>query len=159
MDRFTLTQDSTGAVLGTSTLGSGTGGIWEARLGDSSVFSMLGGQVHEINMSNEATAILSGGFIEEIWSYQVAYQYDDSDPPQLVPNPYITIIYSGDLPTVDASDILSGLWGNGGAFSIELHNVSGYSPVIENIQFELIPEPATLLLFLAGIPLLKKRSK
>lgn len=159
MDRLTLTQDSTGTILGTSTLGSGTGGIWRIELGDESRLDFSGGQAHQLDLNVNATAILSGGLIEEIWSYEVAYQYNDSDPPQLVANPHITIIYSGELPTVDVSNVLTGLWGNGDPFSIYLSDVPegyGYSPAIENIQF--IPEPAALLLFgLGGILLRRKR--
>lgn len=137
-------EDVTATIEGTSTLEEFFGGIWDISCAFNSHLDLSGGQVHEITMNNDATATLSGGRIDQIYSYQSAWAYDNSDPPALVPNPHITIIYSDDLPTVDASNILTGLWGNGSAFSIELHDVSGYSPVMENIEF--IPEPATLTL-------------
>ena len=162
MDLLTLTQNSTGTILGTSTLGGGTGGIWRIELGETSHIDILGGQVHVFNTNIGATATLSGGLIEEIWSYQVAYEYDDSDPPQLVPDRHITIVHSGDLPHYnEATNILTGLWGNGDPFSIYLSDVPeghGYSPAIENIQFELIPEPGTLaLLGLGGLLIRRKK--
>jgi len=161
MDGLTLTEDSTGTVLGTSTLGSGTGGIWRIELGDDSHLNFLGGEAHQLDLNVNATATLSGGLIEEIWSYQVAYKWDIGfDPPQLVPNPHITIIYSGDLPTVDTSNVLTGLWGNGDPFSIYLSDIPegyGYSPAIENIQFELIPEPCTLMLVTLGGLLMRRK--
>ena len=113
-----------------------------------------------IDIGGEATAFLSGGLIQQIWSGQYAWEWDyDVDPPAQVPNPHITIIYSGDLPTVTAN-VLTGLWGNGDPFSIYLSDVPegyGFSPAIENIQFELIPEPATFGLFGLGCLLMRRK--
>lgn len=155
-----LYDSSTATIEGTSELEQAFGGLWEINLVDSSHLDFSGGELGTIDIFSDATAILSGGLIESIESSQIAWEWDYGvDPPEWVPNPHINLIYSGDLPTVDVSNVLTGLWGNGSAFLIELHDVSGYSPVIENIQFELIPEPATLALFgLGGLLLRRKNS-
>ena len=150
---------SSATIQGTSSLLRGSGGIWELRLFDSTHLDFSGGNINELRIRTDATAILSGGRINTISSNQIAWKLDYGfDPPQWVPNPHITIIYSGDLPAVDAGNVLTGLWGDGSNFSIQLVDVSGYSPAIENVQFELIPEPATLLLLGAGGLLLRKRT-
>jgi len=156
-----LTGWSTGIIEDTDPLNiaQGDGGIWELDTYSYSELTINGGEFYELGAHGESIINLSGGRIDHIYSYQTAWEWDyEVDPPEWVPNPHITVVYSGDLPTVDVSNVLTGLWGNGSAFSIELHDVFGYSPVIENIQFELIPEPATLLLLGSdGLALRKHR--
>jgi len=116
MDRLTLNVDSTAIILGSSAIEQGLGGIWEIRLGYTSNLYMVGGEVNMLNIGNEATAILKGGLIQSIYSYQI------------VPDPHITLYHSGAVPTkqnIGGFDFLVGQWGNGDPFSIYLHN-TGY---------------------------------
>ncbi len=141
-----LFDSSSITVESTSTLEQGVGGVWEIQLMNKSSLYMTGGQVHEINIGNNATAVLKGGLIESIWSTQI------------VPDPHITLYYSGTLPTVQkigGFNYLVGNWGNGDPFSIYLHN-TGYN-VYGNFNFVLVPEPATLVLFALGTLLLRRK--
>ena len=149
-----LFGQSSAAIEGTSTLSEGSGGIWLLSLFGKSTLDFSGGEVYQLSMDNCSTAILSGGLIEEIWSYQCT-QEPQGDNSQRIPGPYITIVYSGDLPCWDSmTNILTGLWGSGESFSIY---VPDGSSVIEDMQFQLIPEPATLVLLGVGAFLLRKR--
>jgi hypothetical protein len=155
-DTLTLFGTSTAIIEGTSALEEFSGGVWYLSLANNSHLDMSGGQVNLLAMNNYATAELHGGLIQQIWSYQyVPYIGGHGQP--AVPNPNIKLYYSGDLPTLDSSNVLTGLWGNGDPFSIYLHNVTGYDPVIENIQFILVPEPGTLLLLGLGGLLIRRK--
>jgi hypothetical protein len=73
-----------------------------------------------------------------------------------VSNPHIEIVC--DLGSVNYDTVtkkLTGSWLDGIPFSIQLIDVSGYSPAIENIFFT--PEPATLCMMAAGALLLRRR--
>jgi hypothetical protein len=156
-DSLTLFGTSTAIIKGTSALEEFSGGVWYLSLANSSHLDMSGGQVNQLVMNNYATAELHGGLIQQIWSYQwVPYTGGHGQP--AVPNPNIKLYYSGELPTLNAGNILTGLWGNGEPFSICLHDVPGYDPVIQNIQFILVPEPAGLfLLGLGGLLVCRKK--
>ena len=133
----------------------GYGGIWEINQGGYSILTFEGGEVHEIAISSYATAVLSGGRIDNIYSQQIAW-IQEGDPPVWVPNPHITIDCQLDTIFHDTqTNLLTGNWLDGSAFSIQLVDVDGYSPAIENIIF--IPEPATLLLLGFGTFLIRKK--
>lgn len=149
-----LFDNSSLTIESTSTLEEGVGGVWEIQLINNSHLYMTGGQVHEIALGNNATARLTGGLIQQIWSSQYTETY----------GPHITIVYSGELPTMQTIyglPHLVGQWGNGDPFAIYLSEVPannyGYDPAITNIRFELIPEPASLLLLGLGGLLIRNR--
>jgi hypothetical protein len=109
-----------------------------------------GGEIHQLDVHSYATATLSGGMIEEIWSYQSAYTVSG------LYNPHITIDCQLDSVFHDTgTNILTGNWLDGSSFSIQLVDVDGYSPAIENIIF--IPEPATLILLAVGCAIIRRR--
>jgi hypothetical protein len=78
------------------------------------------------------------------------------DPAEPVPFAHVTFVCDVDSVVYDAqSNMLTGEWLDGSGFAVQLVDVDGYSPAIDNIQF--IPEPGTLLLVGAGGLLLRKR--
>jgi hypothetical protein len=115
---------------------------------------VYGGQVHELDMNYSANALLQGGRIDKIYSYQSAWK-TEGQPPVLVPNPHITMICQSDWTYNLQSKMLKGNWLDGSTFNIQLVDIAGYSPVIENIQF--VPEPITLLLLAVGSVIIRKR--
>ena len=132
-----------------------TGGIWQLTMAGYSYLDLSGGDIHEMVIGSYATATLSGGRIDNIYSQQVAW-IQEGDPPEWVPNPHITMVCDVDSVFHDlGTNILTGDWLDGSAFSVQLVDVDGYSPAIENIRF--IPEPATLLLLTLGTALIRKR--
>jgi hypothetical protein len=141
-----LHGDLTATIEGTAALVEGSGGIWNLNSAWNSHLDMSGGQVHQLTMNNTATATLTGGLIEAIYSYQI------------VTNPHITLYYSGNLPAVQkigGFNYLVGNWGDGTDFNIYLHN-TGYN-TYGNFEFILIPEPATLLLLSLGGLLIRRK--
>lgn len=145
MDKLTLTINSSAIIEGTSPLKEGKGGLWQIILANDSHLDLFSGEVHEIDISHNATATLKGGLIESIYSYQI------------VPDPHIKLYYSGELPDWNTDTrLLTGLWGSGDPFSIYLHD-TGYD-AYGNFEFILIPEPVTLVLFgLGGLLVRRKR--
>ncbi|RKY07414.1 MAG: hypothetical protein DRP66_06760 [Planctomycetota bacterium] len=130
-------------VQGTAPLEIDVGGIYVLDLDDSSSLLVTGGEIGGIAFRDNATAVLRGGSILHISSFQRPL---GGDYPPSYWDKHITIEYSGELPTVDGDNLLTGLWPDGSAFSIQLHDGAGvFYPAITNIEF--VPEPMTLLLF------------
>ena len=113
-----------------------------------------GGEVHEFDISTYARVVFSGGRIDEIRSTQTAWKWD-GDPLEWVPDPHIEIVCHDDWIHHTDTNILTGTWFDDSTFEIQLANVPGYSPVIDNIFFT--PEPVTLSLMGFGFLLLKKK--
>jgi len=149
-------DNSSGVILGTDPLvDEFNGGIWMIIQAGYTNLDFSGGEIHQFDIGSYATATFSGGRIDYIYSYQFAW-IQAGDPPEWVPNPHITFIC--DVESVlhnTQTNLLTGNWLNGSPFSIQLVDIDGYSPAIENICF--IPEPATLLLLTLGAALIRKR--
>jgi hypothetical protein len=154
MYSLTLYDSSSALIANTSVLEEGIGGIWSMTMGGNSHLSFQGGQVNQISLHTSAIAIFSGGRIDSISSYQSAWR-SEGQPPVLVPNPHITILCQPDWIYNTQSKMLKGSWLDGSKFNIQLVDVAGYSPVIENIRF--IPEPATFAMIGLGGALLRRR--
>jgi hypothetical protein len=78
------------------------------------------------------------------------------DSQELVPDPHIEIV-ALDWDWDDITNVLTGTWADFSTFDILLVDRDGYDPVIENITFTIVPEPASLLLIAAGGLLIRRR--
>jgi hypothetical protein len=156
MDYLFLDDSSFALVQGTSIFEQGLGGIGHIELYDASSLEMSDGELVTLAINSNAKATLTGGWIFQIQSYQRATTVIPGNPPQVIPNPHITIECLDHFYDTNTK-LLTGHWlDDGTAFSIQLVDVHGYSPAIQNIQF--IPEPVTLSLLGLGILLLRRRA-
>jgi hypothetical protein len=126
------------------------------------------GELNSFRIYSDAQAVLGGGRINHISSYQdaddlvqVGWDYDRNVP---IFRKHIEMIVR-EWVYNPQTKLLSGVWNVDNnndtlfdTFSIQLHNQTGYDPVIDNIKFTIIPEPATLLLFGLGGLLMRRNS-
>ena len=125
------------------------GGIVGLNLDDSSSLLVTGGEIGGIDFRDNARAVLRGGQIDNIESYQYVPM------PNNIAYPHIEMV----VREYDDSNtnLITGAWNVDNdnnsefdTFSIQLYDQAGYDPVIDNITFTVIPEPMTLLLFGLG---------
>lgn len=121
------------------------GGIEAIRLRQDSRLDYYGGQTLSLFVYDTATVVVQGGSIDVLTSYQTG-------------TPNIEIVcknYEYDSNT----NLLTGTWVDDSTFSIQLDDQSGYTSVIDNIEFNVIPEPATLMMLGSGALFLLRRKK
>ena len=162
---------STGTIENTSPLISeGVGGIWEIETHSYSELTILGGEINDlfgyheslINfnggylktmvMNNESTAHISGGQIDTLTSNQSLFFDQSGEQFHGRIN-----IYCLDWEYDSIDSLLTGTWEDSSTFNINL--IDGINdPTFDNLEFHIIPEPATLLLLaLGGLALRKSR--
>jgi len=108
-------------------------------LDDSSSLIVAGGEIVGIGIYDDATAVLRGGQIQYLYSYQYVGWGNNYVP-------HIEIVCDVDSVNYNTTtNVLTGNWLDGSSFNIQLRDQTGYDPAIENIFFT--PEPVTLLLF------------
>ncbi len=140
-------------ILSTSMpLASGTKGVWSIDLLDNSSLTFSGGATNVIAIRDNSTALITGGQINIIASYQVVNNN----------NHHITIVCQKDYRLAYENNIpkiMYGNWLDGTPFEINFSNKMnyGYNPVFDNIK--IIPEPASMLLLGLGSVLIKKRRR
>ncbi len=138
---------SQATIIKTSPLVEGDGGIWEIRATAYSNLTFTGGAVHRLTIGTYATAQISGGQIDQIWS---SYALPDPSRIILTCNPGYLLSYTNDIVTG-----ISGTWRDGSDFNIQLVNPAGSSTVFSNMT--IIPEPATMLLLAVGGMLIRRK--
>ncbi len=151
-DRISAEDYSCIEVWSTSTPISHSSGIRDIILYDHCSLGYWGGASNVLTISNYATAILKGGQINYIQSFQKVINND----PYI--NLYCQVGWSWIYNTSNEIKGITGLWKDGTAFSIQFldKTSSGYDPVWKNVN--VIPEPASLLLVgLGGLLLHRKK--
>ena len=148
IDGLNLSFWSSARIEGTDPLiAEGNGGIWFIDMMSYATLELLGGEVHHLELGSDSRAVLSGGRIDELWSYQDVELVQKVDGGPWVPDPHIEIICR-DWAHDSLTNILTGTWFDDTVFDIQLIDVGGYDPAIENIFFT--PEPTTILLLGIG---------
>jgi len=140
-------------VRDTAPLQEFVGGIENISMDDNSSLSFYDGEMSSLWVFENARAIFEGGRVDYISSYQRPLS---GDWPPSYWDKHIEIVCKN-WNWNELTNLLTGTWADDTAFSIQLVNQTGYYPAITNIEFTIIPEPATLVLLGFGTFLIRKK--
>lgn len=155
-------------IQGTAPLQQFVGGIYTIDLNNNSTMNYYGGETGNFVIYGDAQAVLQGGSILHLSSFQdaddlVQVGWDEENNVPIFRKHIEMIVREWSHNT--QTNLLTGIWNVDSdsddlfdTFGIQLHDQTGYDPTIENITFTIIPEPATLLLFGLGGLILRKRN-
>ena len=150
-------------IENTSPLGnnSSEGGIWSLTLHSYSTLNLSGGEINNIESSLESTVNMTDGSVNslEMHYMSVSHLYGGQigtlasdqllDVEPWWPDSWIHIYCLAGYNYDDDTNLLTGQWGDGADFSISLSDI-GTFPTYELIEFHIVPEPITFLLFAVG---------
>lgn len=158
-------------IENTSSLGSipSDGGVWHIGIGAYGILNLSGGEINEIVATQESINNIYCGSVNSLEMHykSMSHLYGGTigtlasdqllDVEPWWPDAWIHIYCLDGYNYDDNTNLLTGQWEDGTPFSINLLDI-GTFPTYELIEFHIIPEPATLLLFfVGGIFLPKKR--
>ena len=141
-------------IQGTDSRQGLIGGVENVILNGNSSLEFQGGEMITLDMRYEAHALLRGGQIDFINSYQ--RPRNPIDPPGTAWDKHIEMIVK-EYEHSRSTNMLTGLWEDDTVFSIQLVDQDGFHPAISNIEFTIVPEPATLFMLGLGGVFLRKR--